>query len=112
MRRRRFGQAGTIGNLSRYRRPRPLPQPGDDRRRRDDVAALEYREPPHQVFQLADISGPAVPAQRRDRIAVQRLARQAFLRRRFEEMPRQRRHVLGPGAQRRQHQRHDVDAII
>jgi hypothetical protein len=72
----------------------------------------ERRHAPDHVFQLADVAGPAVGFHQVQRGLIDLLARHPFLFRQKEEVPGEIGDVGGALAQRRQAQRHDVQAKV
>ena len=81
-----------------------------DDRAGDGLLRVERRQPPDEVFQLAHVAGPAVALQPLHRVGIEGLPRQTLAFHQHEEVADQIRHVLGALAQRRQAQRHHVQA--
>ncbi len=81
-----------------------------DHRARDHVLWIECRQPAREVFEFAHVAGPAVLLEAFQRQRIQLLRRQTVLLRQREEMPDQIGQILDPFAQRRQAQRHHVEA--
>src|SRR6185312_13735884 len=96
--------------LGRNRRGRRLGELGLDGVDADDLLGIESGKAPHHVLELAHIAGPAIALEPLHRRAIERFHRQPLGMRLGEEMPHQRRNVLGALAQGRQADRHDVEA--
>ncbi len=71
---------------------------------------IERGEAAHEILQLADIARPAIALHALQRRRLQRFQRQALARRLGEEMAGEIADVFGALAQRRQAQRHDIEA--
>ena len=83
---------------------------GIDQIRPDDFLRIQGRQPARQVFQLADIARPAIALQPLERPHVHLFLRQSLAGCQREKMPGQVGNILGALAQRRQAQRHDIEA--
>ncbi len=88
-----------------------LLQLGGDHLGVDRLLRVERGQAAHQVLQLPHVAGPAVLAQPIHRGLIERLGRQPGVARLVEEVARQHWDVLHPLTQRRQPDRHHVQAI-
>src|SRR6185503_19310979 len=91
-------------------RQRRLRQFGVDHRGGDRFLRIERRQPARQIFEFAHVARPAVPFQALLPGRIDVLGGQAFALRLREEMADEVGNVLAALAQRRQPQRHDVQA--
>ncbi len=76
----------------------------------DGFLRIKRGETARQIFQFADVAGPAMALEPVLRGRIDLLGRQAFALRLSEEVADQIGNVFGALAQRRQAQRHDVEA--
>ena len=76
----------------------------------DDILRIESRETPDEVFELPDVSRPAIALHPVHGVRIELLARQPFLLDEGEEVPGKIRDVLDALAQGRQAQGHHVEA--
>ena len=106
-RRQRRSRRGGLGLDRRHR----VGQFGLDGLDADHLFRVERRQAAHQVDQLAHIARPAMLLQPRHRLGRQDLGRQAVGRRRLQVVIGKLGNVVEPLAQRRQANRHDVQAI-
>ena len=67
---------------------------------RDRFLRIQRGQAPHQIFQLTDVSGPAMLPQLLQRALIQGLSGQAAAVRRFQEMRCEQRDILAPLPQR------------
>ena len=77
----------------------------------DDLLGIDRRKTPHQVLELAHIARPVIPLQTLDGRRLEALRRQPFARGDGEEVTDEIGNVVEPFAQRRQADRHDVEAV-
>src|SRR5215472_13565034 len=71
---------------------------------------LDRGEPAREIFKLAHVAGPAVMLESLKRGRLELLARQSLALDLSEEVPDQIGHVFDAFTQRRQAQRHDIEA--
>src|SRR5262249_58227571 len=78
--------------------------------RRDRFLRIERGKPAREIFKLAHVARPAVVLQSLKRGRLELLARQSLALDLSEEVPDQIGHVFDAFTQRRQAQRHDIEA--
>src|SRR5690606_39666980 len=76
----------------------------------DDLLRIERGQTPHKIFQLANIAGPTVMLEVVERLRFDLFPWQALALGQREEVAHEIGNILGALAQRRQAQRHDVQA--
>src|SRR5262245_30094739 len=77
----------------------------------DDLLGIDRRETPHQILELAHIARPVIAFQTLDRGRLEALRRQPFARGDGEEVTHEIGNVVEPFSERRQPERHDVEAV-
>ncbi|MNU78083.1 hypothetical protein D3C71_676680 [compost metagenome] len=73
---------------------------------------IKRHQAAHQVFQFAHVARPGIGLHHVQRLAVETLAVKPFLFRHLHEVPDEIGNIFRAVAQRRQAQRHDIEAII